>query len=212
MLTVGDTGTGGDFVADPFMIEEVGTQSGEWNDEQMHHLDAMMPFAGGPPVAAVDGRQSGTWSSGIYTLGDGSALSAVLATPPTNPTISSGTSWTQVPMDSYVWAEDELLDTVAGEFVAPTSGWYKLAAKFRWGGFSAAAQTRSRVHNTTQGEELALDDAHVGSGENVTNITTTEVHLNKGDHVAVDAQHDSGSDETVAGGKQNSLLLSRRIR
>jgi len=192
----------------------LGGTGNAWTENDMHHVDPLMPFVGGPPVVVVDGRDgSNTWSIGMYTL-DTRGPATAKATIPSNQSISSG-SWNRVNANTTVFDVGGDLDTAADEFVAPASGWYYLGAAAKMlvpaSNTEAPFRIAMRLYDETAAAEIATSHTHAAFAEDVAVSADTIAYLPADQHVSVDVYQDSGSSKDLQSGSNNVWLEVRRV-
>lgn len=181
-----------------------------WNENGMHHLDALLPFAGGKDLIVVDGKDAnGDWAIGVYTTADRMPASAK-AYLGADYTLSSG-AWGQIPLDALDHDTAGAFDTAANEYVIPRSGYYRIAVAigFNNTGETAPYRTNARLI-TGGGEVLAYKGMHAAEASNTTPVITTEVHLTEGTSVILEGFQDTGAGMTVTGAPQSTYMNVRR--
>lgn len=195
------------------------THNGGWNSGRMHHVDAMLPFAGGPSIVAVDGATeapgtSPTFEIGIYT-GSTQAPSAFLAYPSnTNTGFSSG-AWNTIPLDTLDSDVGGNVDTTNDYWTVPETGWYHLSASTNYASLPASDHTvRTRIYNITQSTGIAFsaDSAVASAGTASSVVGSRIVYLTGGDQIRLDGYQDSGGTVNRQGGPQGTFLSAIRVR
>jgi len=182
--------------------------NGQWNGQDMHHVDVQPAGPhGDQPLAIVDGHDGAAWSIGAYGQATDQPGSVKL-TLGSNQTLPADTSITKINFDTI--AHDILNRQQNNGYVAPVSGYHRLSAKLRLdfvGSNTADKRVNLGFVGTDQGElDNGADEYPSTVSESVWTVKTgpARVWLNKDERVTVQVQQMTGGEIDVMSGVTNS--------
>jgi hypothetical protein len=169
-----------------------GTSYG-WAETDIHHVDMLMPFVGGPSIAVVDGRSDDpNWSIGVYTLSEKPRTAFRMAMSDSNQTGLNSGMYTKIEMDTVYYDYGGDVDIANSNFTAPRSGLYYLDANLRVVGSSQTDyRLNLRVKRTT-GKGVVSEDSQIASTSDGGVSCSGIVHLDEGETYSLRLYQDSG--------------------
>jgi hypothetical protein len=185
-----------------------------WNSNKAHHVDTLLPYAGGPSLVAVDGRSNTNYSIGMYTTSD-QWRSQNRAFAGSNQSIGANSGWVRVNIDSVQATTDQRLDTGNYAIDTKTGGWYLVIARLAWDVQNSAAtsgEVAARLFNVRNSNQLDLDNTQFTSDDEgllIHNHLTTLARVPIASQLALEAQNNSGNSIDLK--KNATKLMATRV-
>ncbi len=184
----------------------------DWNANDMHHVDMMMPYVGGPPLVAVDGND-GRYKLGMYTMGESDIAARMNST--TGVSVSD-TNYTVIPFDTVEHDYGQGVDLANDNWTAPENGVYQFNAQVRFGNFT---ETDFRVLGyisvdaSSSGDDvIAAGLDHAAVGDSLSVEMTGQAKLRKGVSIGCVVWQNSGATiDTLAGGRSDTYFDVSKI-
>ena len=187
-------------------------RNGKWNDRNMHHLDILTGYVGGPPLAVVDGKNSNEeWSLGIYTVADTPETDFRVSRTGTNQSILSDT-FTTINFDTTEYDIADAVSLSNDQFTAPTSGYYEFTGLATFDVTGSPCRVLARLRNVTAGEVLGENNSAMSSDIRETTQVTATGYLTEGDAVELLVWQNSGGSMDLISSSRSLYIEGKKTR
>lgn len=190
------------------------SRTGAWDENEVHHIDPVMPYVGGTNIVVIDGRDTTNenWKIGIYTISE-QPTGPTAATLSSSQTISDKDSggFQTVTFDERIHDYGSHFDTSNNEYVVPTSGYYKVTLVLTFNLVSDGTRMYGRI--LEDGNELTRQANTHGDSEQGYNsvVSTITTHFDAGTKIKASAWQDSGGGLDLVGNKGYTSLSVKRV-
>jgi len=183
-----------------------------WAETDIHHIDMLMPFVGGPSIAIVDGRSAAPeWSIGVYTLSEKPRTVFRLALTGSNQTGLRDTVFETVGFNTKQYDYNGDANATTGKFSVPRNGIYFVSTNARIiPGANQDYRVIIRLQNETDLQNVVANDAQVTSTDDAGVQAAGLALLEAGKTYRVQFWHNAGEQIAIeASGSNGNGQYSR---